>query len=86
MCGTFVYYHSNGDIDVSAAEAQKLKITFYNLMKEAINVLDETSVTFSIERIRNRWPMTVFLYCSHKCIDSAICEIVTSPIRKENYF
>lgn len=53
--------HNDAAIDVSTSEAKKPEIiTFYNLTKGAVDVVDEMSATYSTARISNRWPMTVF--------------------------
>lgn len=41
--------------------AQKPEIiTFYNLTKGAVDVVDEMSAAYSTARISNRWPMIIF--------------------------
>ena len=53
--------HNDDSIDTTSAESKKPEIiTFYNLTKGAIDVVDEMSAAYSTARISNRWPMVVF--------------------------
>ncbi|XP_055936617.1 piggyBac transposable element-derived protein 4-like [Argiope bruennichi] len=53
--------HNGGTIDASTGEAKKPEIiTFYNLTKGAVDVVDEMSATYSTARISKRWPMVIF--------------------------
>ncbi|XP_054709139.1 piggyBac transposable element-derived protein 4-like [Uloborus diversus] len=53
--------HYDDSIDPSTGDAKKPEIiTFYNLTKGAVDVVDEMSANFSTARISKRWPMVVF--------------------------
>ena len=47
--------HNDGAIDVSTAEGKKPEIiTFYNLMKGVVDVVNEMPATYSTARTSNR--------------------------------
>ncbi|XP_055943512.1 uncharacterized protein LOC129974128 [Argiope bruennichi] len=53
--------HNGGAIDASTGEAKKPEIiTFYNLTKGTVDVVDEMSAIYSTARISERWPMVIF--------------------------
>lgn len=53
--------HNDDAIDQESGEAKKPEIvSFYNLTKGAVDVVDEMSATYSTARICKRWPMVVF--------------------------
>ncbi|KAJ8889792.1 hypothetical protein PR048_009295 [Dryococelus australis] len=53
--------HSDGKIDEETGEKRKPEIvTFYNVAKEGVDVIDELKVQYSVSRISCRWPLTVF--------------------------
>lgn len=53
--------HNDDAIDISSGESKKPEIiTFYNMTKGAVDVVDEMSAAYSTARITNRWPMVVF--------------------------
>ncbi|GBN51436.1 PiggyBac transposable element-derived protein 4 [Araneus ventricosus] len=53
--------HNDNAIDLSTGEAKKPEIiTFYNMTKGAVDVVDEMAATYSTAKKTNRWPMAVF--------------------------
>lgn len=53
--------HNDDAIDPSTGELKKPEIiTFYNLTKGAVDVVDEMSATYSTARKSNRWPLVIF--------------------------
>ena len=53
--------HNDDAIDSSTGEMKKPEIiTFYNLTKGAVDVVDEMAATYSVARKCNRWPMVIF--------------------------
>lgn len=53
--------HNDDAIDQTTGEAKKPEIiTFYNLTKGAVDVVDQMSAAYSTARISNRWPMVLF--------------------------
>lgn len=55
--------HAVDAIDNETGDAKKPEIvTFYNMTKGAVDVVDEMSAAYSTARITNRWPMVIF-YC-----------------------
>lgn len=53
--------HNDDKIDPSTGDSKKPEIiTFYNLTKGAVDVVDEMAATYSTARKCNRWPMVIF--------------------------
>ena len=53
--------HNDDATDAATGEAYKPEvITFYNLIKGGLDVVDRLKSEYSVSRISNRWPMTVF--------------------------
>lgn len=56
--------HRQGKIDEDSGDQQKPElITFYNLTKGGVDVVDRMKTEYCVSRISNRWPMTVFFSC-----------------------
>lgn len=54
--------HHDDAIDSQTGEYKKPEIvTFYNLTKGAVDVVDEMSAAYSTARVSKRWPMVIFL-------------------------
>ncbi|KAG8176608.1 hypothetical protein JTE90_028590 [Oedothorax gibbosus] len=71
-CVNLSTMHNDDTIDTSSGEAKNPEIvTFYNITKGAVDVVDELSSAYLTARISKRWPMVVFFvvdeYCSHEC-------------------
>lgn len=53
-------FHEDDDIDPESGDAMKPSvITFYNLTKGAVDVVDRMKVEYSTTRVSNRWPLTI---------------------------
>ncbi|XP_035223679.1 uncharacterized protein LOC118196352 [Stegodyphus dumicola] len=53
--------HNDNAIDITTGESKKPEIiTFYNMTKGAVDVVDEMAATYSTTKNTNRWPMTIF--------------------------
>ncbi|XP_035208002.1 uncharacterized protein LOC118182724 [Stegodyphus dumicola] len=53
--------HNHDAIDQTTGEAKKSEIiTFYNLTKEAADVVDQISAAYSTARMSKRWQMVLF--------------------------
>lgn len=53
--------HSEGNIDPDSGEREKPEIiTFYNLTKGGVDVVDELKSTYSVSRFCCRWPLRLF--------------------------
>ncbi|XP_055936820.1 piggyBac transposable element-derived protein 4-like [Argiope bruennichi] len=53
--------HNDNHIDESTGDLKKPEvITFYNMTKGAVDVVDEMGGSYSVARISNRWPMVLF--------------------------
>lgn len=53
--------HNDNHIDESTGDLKKPDvITFYNMTKGAVDVVDEMGGSYSVARISNRWPMVIF--------------------------
>ncbi|XP_054713571.1 piggyBac transposable element-derived protein 4-like [Uloborus diversus] len=53
--------HNDDTIDEDSAEKKKPEIiTFYNMTKCAVDVVDQMAASYTTARITNRWPMVVF--------------------------
>ncbi|XP_043462873.1 piggyBac transposable element-derived protein 4-like [Leptopilina heterotoma] len=53
--------YNSDDIDKDTGSRKKPEIiTFYNLMKGAVDVVDELKGTYSVSRETRRWPMVLF--------------------------
>ncbi|XP_035212731.1 uncharacterized protein LOC118186710 [Stegodyphus dumicola] len=53
--------HSDDHIDESTGDLKKPEvITFHNMIKGAVDIVDEMGGTYSVTRISNRWPMGIF--------------------------
>lgn len=53
--------HRTDKIDVDSGEAHKPEIlTFYNLTKGGVDVVDELKQLYSVARVSNRWSLTLF--------------------------
>lgn len=53
--------HDDDAIDPSTKEAKKPEvITFYNSTKGGVDVVDRLKSEYSVARVSNRWPLTVF--------------------------
>ncbi|KAG8176722.1 hypothetical protein JTE90_003353 [Oedothorax gibbosus] len=65
-------------IDTSSGEAKKPEIiTFYNITKGAVDVVDEMSAGYSTARISKRWRMVVFFSLMNIAAINA-CELLLS--------
>ncbi|KAG5867858.1 hypothetical protein JTB14_013911 [Gonioctena quinquepunctata] len=54
-------FHSGDNIDPESGDLQKPEIvTFYNLTKGGVDVVDELKSTYSISRFSCRWPLRIF--------------------------
>lgn len=54
-------FHEDDDIDPESREQMKPSvITFYNLTKGAVDVVDRMKAEYSVTRVSNRWPLTIF--------------------------
>lgn len=54
-------FHEDDEIDPESGDAMKPSvITFYNLTKGAVDVVDRMKAEYSTTRVSNRWPLTVF--------------------------
>nr|CAI5841236.1 unnamed protein product [Callosobruchus analis] len=54
-------FHSGDYIDPELGELQKPEIvTFYNLTKGGVDVVDEMKSTYSVSRFCCRWPLRIF--------------------------
>lgn len=53
-------FHNDGLIDCSNDLYKPEVITFYNLTKGGVDVVDRMKKEYSVKRISNRWPMTLF--------------------------
>lgn len=54
-------FHSEDIIDPDSYDSLKPEvITFYNLTKGGVDVVDRMKKEYSVKRISNRWPMTLF--------------------------
>lgn len=57
----FSTLHNDGKIDESTNELTKPEIiTFYNLTKGGVDVVDEMKASYSVSRVSCRWPLTIF--------------------------
>lgn len=53
--------HNDNAIDSSTGESKKPEIiTFYNMTKGAVDVVDEMAASYSTSRKTKRWPMVIF--------------------------
>jgi hypothetical protein len=53
--------HSSADIDKASGDDKKPEvITFYNVTKAAVDVVDQLCATYSCQRRTRRWPLAVF--------------------------
>lgn len=53
--------HDEDSIDPSSGEAHKPDIvTFYNRTKSGVDANDELQKSYSVSRVSNRWPLTIF--------------------------
>lgn len=53
--------HSDDAIDADSGAANKPEvITFYNISKGGVDVVDRLKSEYSVSRISNRWPLTLF--------------------------
>uniref|UniRef100_A0A1B6LLL4 PiggyBac transposable element-derived protein domain-containing protein n=1 Tax=Graphocephala atropunctata TaxID=36148 RepID=A0A1B6LLL4_9HEMI len=53
--------HLDDEIDPDSGDAQKPTIiTFYNMTKGGVDVVDRLKSEYSVTRVSNRWPFTVF--------------------------
>lgn len=53
--------HNDDKIDKSTGESKKPEIiSFYNMTKGAVDVVDEMAAAYSTARISRRWPMVIF--------------------------
>lgn len=54
-------FHSEDTIDEDSYDSMKPEvITFYNMTKGGVDVVDRMKKEYSVKRISNRWPMTIF--------------------------
>lgn len=54
-------FHEDDGIDSTSGEAMKPDIlTFYNVTKGGVDVVDEMKNAYSVSRISRRWPLTLF--------------------------
>lgn len=54
-------FHGDDEIDPESGELNKPSvITFYNLTKGGVDVVDRMKTEYSVTRVSNRWPLTVF--------------------------
>lgn len=54
-------FHSGDNIDPESGDLQKPEIiTFYNLTKGGVDVVDELKSTYSVSRFSCRWPLRIF--------------------------
>lgn len=55
--------HSTNQIDESTGDKKKPElITFYNLTKGGVDVVDRMCANYTVSRTSNRWPLTVFYF------------------------
>lgn len=53
--------HSDDEIDLDTGDSFKPEvISFYNLSKGGVDVVDRMKKEYSVKRVSNRWPLTVF--------------------------
>lgn len=53
--------HSDGAIDAETGDLAKPELmTFYNMTKCGVDVVDEMKGTYSVSRVSCRWPLTIF--------------------------
>lgn len=53
--------HKEDSIDPESGDSLKPEvITFYNLTKGGVDVVDRLKKEYSVKRVSNRWPMTIF--------------------------
>lgn len=53
--------HSEDEIDAETGDSMKPEvISFYNMSKGGVDVVDRMKKEYSVKRVSNRWPMTVF--------------------------
>ena len=53
-------FHDDGEIDPENEDQKPSVITFYNLTKGAVDVVDRMKAEYSVTRCSNRWSFTVF--------------------------
>lgn len=53
-------FHDDDSIDEESAENKPQVITFYNLTKGGVDVVDRMKAEYSVTRVSNRWPLTLF--------------------------
>lgn len=54
-------FHDDDEIDGQSGELKKPSvITFYNLTKGGVDVVDRMKTEYCVTRVSNRWPLTVF--------------------------
>lgn len=53
-------FHKDDEIDPTSDVNKPAVITFYNLTKGAVDVVDRMKSEYSVSRVSNRWPLTVF--------------------------
>lgn len=53
--------HMDNSIDPESGDANKAEmLTFYNLTKGGVDVVDKMKAEYSVSRTSNRWPLTIF--------------------------
>ncbi|XP_072377970.1 uncharacterized protein [Diabrotica undecimpunctata] len=56
-------FHKDDEIDPERGDAMKPSvITFFNLTKGPVDVVDRMKVEYSTTRVSNRWPLTYFCF------------------------
>ncbi|KFM59493.1 PiggyBac transposable element-derived protein 4, partial [Stegodyphus mimosarum] len=78
--------HHDNAIDNETGECKKPEIvTFYNLTKGAVDVVDEMSASYSTSRISKRWPMAVFFSVLNTAAINARILILSSKNPPKSY-
>lgn len=52
--------YDNDSIDPESTENKPEIISFYNLTKGGVDVVDRLKSEYSVSRVSNRWPFTIF--------------------------